>query len=70
MSETTVRSLAKTISWRLTGSTATFIIAWSVGGNIAAAGTIAAIQFVANTVLYYWHERVWNLIRWGRSDQA
>ena len=66
MSDTTRRSLVKTISWRITGSSATFLIAYLISGNISIAGTIAAIQLTANTILYYIHERVWNKIRWGQ----
>ena len=32
------------------------------------AGTIAMIQIVANTLLYYLHERVWNIVTWGRIN--
>jgi uncharacterized membrane protein len=64
--DTHARSLIKTVTWRITGSFATFLIAWLVGGNLAAAGTIAAVQLVANTMLYYVHERIWNRVRWGR----
>jgi hypothetical protein len=67
VSDTTRRSLVKTISWRITGSSATFLIAYLISGNISIAGTIAAIQLTANTILYYIHERVWNKIRWGQS---
>ena len=68
MSDTARRSLVKTISWRITGSGATFIIAYSISGNFTVSGTIAAIQLVCNTILYFIHERVWNNIGWGRSD--
>jgi uncharacterized membrane protein len=56
------------VTWRVTGSFATFLIAWAIGGNLAMAGTIAVIQIVANTVLYYAHERAWNLVTWGRIN--
>jgi uncharacterized membrane protein len=67
VSDTTRRSLIKTISWRITGSSATFLIAYLISRNISIAGTIAVIQLTANTILYYIHERIWNKIRWGRS---
>ena len=67
MSDTTRRSLVKTISWRLTGSGATFLIAFLVSGNWAVGGTIAIIQLVTNTILYYAHERIWNKFVWGRK---
>ena len=66
MSDTTQRSLVKTVSWRLTGSSATFLIAFLISGNASIAGTIAVIQLTANTILYYIHERIWNKIGWGQ----
>ena len=68
MEDTKTRSIIKTFSWRITGSSATFLIAWIIGGDLAVAGTIAIIQIVANTMLYYLHERVWNLVTWGRIN--
>jgi uncharacterized membrane protein len=65
--DSSVRSLAKTISWRITGSGATFLISWLISGNLAIAGTIAAIQITANTILYYIHERIWNKVSWGQK---
>ena len=61
------RSILKTISWRLTGSGATFSIVYLITGDLSSSSTIALIQVFANTVLYYIHERVWNLIIWGKD---
>lgn len=66
MSETSIRSLIKTVSWRITGSGATFLVAYFISGNIAMSSTIAVIQLTTNTILYYVHERVWNKIKWGK----
>lgn len=68
MIETAKRSLAKTVSWRITGSGATFGISYLISGNFAIAGTIAGIQLVANTVLYFIHERIWNRVNWGKQQ--
>jgi uncharacterized membrane protein len=59
------RSLVKTITWRVTGSSATFLVAWLISGNLLIAGPIAIAQLIMNTVLYYIHERIWNKISWG-----
>jgi uncharacterized membrane protein len=67
MSDSTTRSIAKTISWRVTGSGATFLISYIVSGNLSVAGTIAVIQLTANTILYFIHERIWNKINWGKK---
>lgn len=66
MIDSNTRSIVKTISWRLTGSGATFLIAYLMTGNFALAGTIGVIQLISNTVLYYFHERIWNKIHWGK----
>ena len=67
MIDSNIRSIAKTISWRLTGSFSTFVISYLVLGSFLVAGSIAIIQVTANTILYYVHERIWNKIKWGRS---
>ena len=67
MNENNIRSIAKTISWRITGSGATFLISYIVSGNIEIAGTIAMTQLMINTMLYYIHERLWNKISWQKN---
>ena len=67
MIDTNVRSIAKTISWRITGSFSTFVISYMILGSFLIAGSIAIVQVTANTILYYIHERVWNKIHWGRK---
>jgi uncharacterized membrane protein len=66
LNDTLTRSLAKTISWRITGSLSTFVISFLITGNFVVAGSIAIIQVTANTILYYLHERLWNKISWGK----
>lgn len=67
MNESNARSIVKTITWRLTGSGATFLISYLMIGNFSIAGTIAIIQMTSNTVLYYMHERIWNVLKWGKN---
>ncbi len=67
MKEQVKRSLTKTITWRLTGSGATFLISWFLTSNLIVAGSIATVQIIANTILYFVHERIWNIISWGRE---
>ena len=68
MTESNIRSIIKTITWRITGSLATFLISYWITGNLTMSSTIAIIQVTANTILYYLHERVWNKIGWGRKN--
>jgi uncharacterized membrane protein len=62
------RSLAKTLTWRITGSASTFTIAYLVTGSFGVSSFIAVIQMCVNTVLYWLHERAWTRIIWGQNS--
>jgi uncharacterized membrane protein len=68
VSDTTKRSIAKAITWRVTGTASTFLIALAITDNAAASTSLAAVQLAANTLLYFVHERVWNRLTWGRVN--
>jgi uncharacterized membrane protein len=61
-----VKIILKTLSWRVIGSTSTFLISYIVTGQAFIATSIAIIQMVVNTVLYYIHELVWNRVKKGQ----
>ncbi len=60
------RSLVKTMSWRIVGTVATVLISWLITGTLALAFSIGAIELISKLVLYYFHERAWNKIKWGK----
>ena len=60
------RSLAKTISWRIVGTADTVIISWLLTGTLTLALSIGAIELVSKMILYFFHERAWNQIKWGK----
>ena len=59
------RSLAKAVSWRLTGSIDTFVLSLLITGSIRIAGSISAVEVVTKILLFYFHERAWAVIPWG-----
>ena len=61
------RSLIKSITWRFVASLDTFIIAWYITGKVSWASSIASIEILTKTFLYYFHERGWNYIFWGKK---
>jgi len=65
-SEKPVRSIAKAISWRILGTLDTILIAWLITGQVAMALSIGSIEVVTKMVLYFFHERLWNIIKWGK----
>ena len=65
--DSSVRSLAKAVSWRITGSIDTFIISWIITGQALIASGIAFTELLTKIVLYWIHERAWNKISWGKE---
>ena len=64
--EKPIRSIAKSISWRIVGTLDTMIISWLVTGQINTALVIGGVEVVTKMVLYFFHERIWNSIKWGK----
>ncbi len=69
-SETSTRSVLKTISWRVVATLTTAGIVWLVTGRLTLALAIGGIEAVTKMVLYYGHERLWDKIRVGRKTRA
>ncbi len=60
------RSLLKGISWRFFGSIDTIIISFIFSGNPLGALKVGFTEVLTKVLLFYLHERVWRLIKWGR----
>ncbi len=65
-SEKPIRSIVKSLSWRIIGTLDTILISWLVTGALKVAFSIGAIELITKMVLYFFHERVWNSIKWGK----
>ncbi|HEX4196821.1 MAG TPA: DUF2061 domain-containing protein [Caulobacteraceae bacterium] len=64
------RSLIKAVSWRLLGSMDTFVISFFVTGKLTFAVSIASVETFTKIALYYFHERVWAMVPFGRPAAA
>lgn len=60
------RSILKTVSWRAVGTLATVAISYIITGTLTLAFSIGGIELVSKMVLYFFHERAWNNIKWGK----
>lgn len=60
------RSLAKAISWRVTGTVDTMLISWIITGQLKLAISIGFVEVFTKMFLYYAHERIWNRVKAGR----
>ena len=65
-SEKPLRSVLKALSWRLVGTIDTLIVSYVLTGKIGLATSIASVDFLTKLVLYFFHERIWNKIKWGK----
>ena len=57
------RSLAKALTWRITATLTTAVIAYIVTGELGTAAIIGGLEFVLKFIMYYGHERAWNEVR-------
>ena len=73
--ESRLRSILKALTWRVIATATTFTVAYFVvllgapaeQRELAtkAAGVVAAFDFVLKLMLYYFHERAWQLLPRG-----
>jgi uncharacterized membrane protein len=61
------RSLAKMISWRAIGLIFWPIFSYKVTGSLFETGILTG-GYIGMTVMYYYHERIWDRIKWGKND--
>lgn len=66
-SEKQLRSIGKTISWRILLTISHMVNAFVVTGSIMVGLKIAGLAAVINSFLFWLHERGWNLLQWNRQ---
>jgi uncharacterized membrane protein len=64
--ETKRRSVVKAITWRTLGTLDTIVISYVLTGEIKTAISIGGIEVFTKMFLYFFHERIWNMIKWGK----
>ncbi|PRP67359.1 DUF2061 domain-containing protein [Nonlabens agnitus] len=64
--DSTMRSVIKSITWRVVGTMDTILISWILTGEVRTAFAIGGVELITKMVLYVAHERVWNRIKFGR----
>jgi len=61
------RSLMKTLSWRIVATLTTVLLVLVFSENLALATLVGIAEIIVKSVVYYVHERVWNLSSFGRK---
>jgi uncharacterized membrane protein len=66
MKVTKARSFAKSLSYRIFGTLSSWAVVYVITGKGSLATLVAFWETVIKVVIYYYHERTWNKITWGR----
>lgn len=66
--ETHARSVVKAVSWRLVGTAVTTVLVLIVTHRLILSIAVGGIEFVSKVVLFWFHERVWDRLSFGRRE--
>ncbi len=68
MKEKHKRTIAKTISWRIFATIITVILVFIFTGRWDISLGIGGVEVITKLIFYYFHERIWNYIIWGKEN--
>jgi uncharacterized membrane protein len=68
MGETRKRSVAKSIVWRVICIIVSILTSFALTARWDIAVAIGSVYNIITMILYYFHERIWNSIKWGKCD--
>ena len=68
MRVTKKRSFLKSWTYRVFGTLTSWAVVFVITGKGSLATLVAFWETVVKIAVYYWHERVWNKISWGRRS--
>jgi adenylylsulfate kinase len=66
--ESNGRSIAKAISWRLLATITTAVVVYILTGRLDIALAVGGIEIILKLILYYFHERSWNIVKFGKKE--
>jgi len=65
-----LKSIFKSLTWRLIASTTTFLLTYYIFRDdphaTEKATGVATAEAVIKMALYFFHERAWNTVKWGK----
>jgi uncharacterized membrane protein len=65
---TKARSITKSFSYRVFGTFSSFAVVYAITGKGSLSALIAFWETIVKVAIYYWHERIWDKISWGRKQ--
>ena len=61
-----IHSVVKVISWRVIRTLDTLVVSYFITHEFKTASSIAGIELITKMSLYFFHERFWNTVKWGK----
>ena len=58
------KSFVKAITWRFLASSVTILIIFFITNEWTTSIIAGSIETVVKLIIYYGHERAWNLVKW------
>ena len=62
------RSVAKAVTWETFSNLVCLALAYAMFGNFGSCLAFTGICFVVKLILFYYHERIWHQIQWGKRQ--
>lgn len=66
--ESRIRSVVKSISWRFWATVTTMALVLLFTKKVELAISIGALEVVVKLIVYFFHERVWDKLKFGRHE--
>ena len=64
------RSVIKSLSWRILATLVTISIVFILTGKSILSLQIGLVEIISKILIYYFHERIWNTIKWGKTKEG
>jgi uncharacterized membrane protein len=67
MGDKKVRSIIKALTWRICATFITILLVFFITKELTLSLGVGILDLSYKLVFYYFHERIWNFIKWGRK---
>ena len=67
--ETQTRSIVKTVLWRIVATLITWGTIYYYTGKLSESVEITIVAAIIGMTAYYFYERVWNRVQWGKKEE-
>ena len=69
MKTTRLRSMAKALTWMTVATITGFILVYLLTQDLTLGLVFATVNFTVKSLLYYLHERGWDVVKWGKVSE-